>query len=677
MDRSIFHRYLTKKSRLFLIYFVLHVFYLLLMRIGFLSYFIDRVPKGGMADIFEAFYIGSKFDLRLAAILTLPLVITLIVPHFRVEQTKHIKKALRFISCLLILAVVIIQGIDFGFFAYLGTRISASSVEVIQNPIISLQMAWETYPMVWIILALILFTFIHYQLLGRLLREEILYGHGLTLKRKVGSFLLCFLVFVGALYGKLAYYPLRWSEAYFSTDTFTSNFALNPVLNIIDTLKFTEKNYDRVATESYYDEVSRYLQVDIPNKETLNFKRMIKKEGQNSVSKPNIVIIVLESLAANKTSLFQNKLDPTPYLRKLAEESVVFKKYFTPTEATARGLFATMTGIPDVSAAKTSSRNPLVVNQHTIMNEFDGYEKYYFLGGSANWGNIRGIFSYNVDGIQIFEEGSYTAPRNDVWGISDLDLFIEANKTLSSKARRPFIALIQSSGFHRPYTIPDNQHSYRTQSFTQKELEEYSFSSNDEYNSIRFQDYSFGHFMSLAKNESYYRNTIFVVAGDHGLPAPKSVNMPQSLVDLRLTIHNTPLVIHAPNLLKPKVYNKIASQLDMLPTLASLAGIDYVNTTLGRDLFNEEYDKERYAFTYSWHERPKRIGLISDEFYYLDSPSQKGLFRYLDNSDAIDVSAQHPDVYERMKKICEGIYQTAKYMLFNNPKLESEKISAR
>lgn len=271
-----------------------------------------------------------------------------------------------------------------------------------------------------------------------------------------------------------------------------------------------------------------------------------------------------------------------------------------------------------------------------------------------------------MDDINIYEEGSYDSDRNDVWGISDLDLFIEANSVLAQKAKRPFIAFIQTAGFHRPYTIPKGSKEFRPALASKKDLKKNSFSSLEEYNSLRFQDYSFGHFMNLAKSESYYSNTIFVILGDHGLPAPESNHYPKGMVDYQLTIHHTPLLFHAPGILKESTYDKVASQVDILPTLAGMVGIPYRNTTLGRDLFDKSYDDNRFTFIYSWHECPKKIGLIGKKFYYQYSPSKKGLFDYLSPNPKEDVSEKYPDIFKKMRDLCEGLYETSRYMLYNN-----------
>jgi len=63
------------------------------------------------------------------------------------------------------------------------------------------------------------------------------------------------------------------------------------------------------------------------------------------------------------------------------------------------------------------------------------------------------VLTNNISDLKIYEQGSYKVNEINVWGISDKDLFLEANKTLS-KNKKPFFAIIQTADNHRPYTIP-------------------------------------------------------------------------------------------------------------------------------------------------------------------------------------------------------------------------------
>lgn len=280
-------------------------------------------------------------------------------------------------------------------------------------------------------------------------------------------------------------------------------------------------------------------------------------------------------------------------------------------------MFATITGIPDIELSQTSSRNPLVVKQHTLINEFKGYDKFYFLGGSANWGNIRGVLSGNIPDLKIYEEGSFSddSQRINVWGISDLDLFREANRILRQPRDQPFFAIIQTAGNHRPYTIPDDNMGFEYQRHKRRNWTIFGFHSEKEYNAFRFTDHSIGRFIDMARGETYFKNTIFALFGDHAVPEVGK-HMPKYLQQLHISQKLVPFVIYAPELIpNSKAYDKIASELDVLPTLAGLSLPQYTNTTLGRDLLDARFDDQRYAFTINPGLIPE-IGLISDRFYF-------------------------------------------------------------
>ena len=395
---------------------------------------------------------------------------------------------------------------------------------------------------------------------------------------------------------------------------------------------------------------------------------MCIRDRTYAAQRPNIVMVFLESFASYKSGAFGNPLNPTPHLDAIVEQSLQFTRFYTPHTGTARSVFTAITGIPDVELNKTSSRNPLVVDQHVIINAFEGYEKFYFLGGSANWGNIRGVLQHNIPNLQVYEEGSYASQRIDVWGISDLDLFKEADQVLR-KQEQPFFAIIQTSGNHRPYTIPEDNHGFELLQHDDRTLKDAGFSSNGEYNSFRFMDHSLGYFMQLAREAGYFDNTIFIFYGDHGITGYGGKHTPQFESDYILTGFHTPLLFYAPKLItQPGVDHKPASEVDLLPTIAGLAAPNgYLNTTLGRDLRDPQFADQRYAFTFTHHRIPE-IGLIGENSYFrMNADGSKALLIDTRANDAgQDVLQQRPGEVRQMQELTTGIHETAKYMLYHN-----------
>jgi phosphoglycerol transferase MdoB-like AlkP superfamily enzyme len=378
------------------------------------------------------------------------------------------------------------------------------------------------------------------------------------------------------------------------------------------------------------------------------------------------VVIFLESFSYHKTDFYGSPINTTPHFTALARDGLFFKNFFTPHIGTARAVFSTLTGIPDVETHNTSTRNPMIVCQTSLVNAFGGHQKFYFLGGSASWGNIRGLISHNIPGITIYEEGDYDSPRVDVWGISDLALFQEANAVLKQQ-KKPFFAIIQTAGNHRPFTIPKDNDGFVTRSLDSKTLDKNGFESAEAWNAFRLLDHSLGRFIEKARQESYFDNTLFVFFGDHGMMDKTTQYMPQWERELNLHGLHVPFVIYGPKLIpQGKVYTTLASLPDILPTLAGLALDQYQETTLGRNLLDPRFDSARAVFTIA-HSAIPQIGLLDNQFYFTmnEGGTHPGLFALDGKTPGENMLAKFPEKGAIMRRFLTGVHETSKYMLYH------------
>jgi phosphoglycerol transferase MdoB-like AlkP superfamily enzyme len=623
----------------------------------------DALPNN---DLLYAFYLGTKFDLRLTWYALIPMFVLGGIKWFNPFRNQVARYLWLTYLVLVAATVLLFYLVDFGHYAYLHTRVNATALRFLDNFRISAEMVWQSYAVIpWSLAFIFLIALDAYVvnfLLGYFTRHQ---TPPLRLRNKLWVGPVAFFLFVFGMFGKFSYYPLRWSDAFFSTYAYAASVASNPVLYFFQTMKNRNVVADPKKTREYYDVVSHYLGVDKPDKQALNFTRHFAAKPKFKTP-PNVVMVFLESFAAYKTGIFGNPLKPTPNFDEMSKQAILFTNYFTPHVGTAHSVWAAVTGIPDVEVHETSTRNPLVVDQHTIINAFKGYEKYYFIGGSANWGNIRGVLQHNIKGLHLYEEGDYTSPRMDVWGIDDLSLFLEADKVLA-KQKKPFFAIIQTAGDHRPFHIPENSRGFKRKHVDEKTLKKDAFYSDAEFNSFRFMDYSIGYFIKQAKTQPYFKNTIFVFYGDHGITDYAGAFSKPWLTPTKLSGMYTPLVIYAPDLLPPQRIDKVASELDLLPTIAGLAGVEYDDTTLGRDLFAPQYDDRRDAFTITHYRNPE-LGLLNKDYYYMTMAdgTEPRLFALSDKFDNKNLLKERPEVSKQMHDLTMGIYETAKYMLYHN-----------
>ncbi len=650
------------------------------MRIAFWIVFEPSHNPLTVHDLLKSFWLGWRFDLRIAVAMLLPLFFTGWLPFLNPLRNRYARMFWLTVLSAGFAVVALVYILDFGHYAYLSKRLDFTAMRFLEDASISAQMVWESYPVVWITLGWVTSVAVVYVAMKKLAdhfaRQR--YAPSPWWKTAIIGFAAFFLMFVGA-YSKLSQYPLRWSDAAFSKHPFAAQLTYNPVHYIFDTWKNGRITYDVNATRKAYPLIADFLEVDHPDAETLNYLRQVPaKKGIGK--KPNVVLIIVESFAAYKTSLSGNPLDPTPNVRKIAEKGWYFRNFFTPSTGTARSVYTTITGMPDVELHGTSSRNPLIVDQHSVMNDFDGYEKYYFIGGSASWGNIRGILTKNIDNLHLYEEEDYDSPRNDVWGISDLDLFMEANKVLS-KETKPFIAIIQTSGDHRPYTIPPPE---KSRGFTvihpgDEKVKRYGFDNEKEFNAYRLMDHSIGYFTKLAKEAGWDRNTIFAFWGDHGLDgfAGEHTYKGESTSELGLGSHRVPFVVWSPGLIRDKkVIDTVVSEVDILPTMAGLCGEDYNDTTMGRDMFDPKYEGKRQAFTMV-HVNPPRIGMIDEKYYFKMTSDGKnaGLYDIYSDTPTKDLTAQHPEEAVKLRRLTEAYYKTVQYMMYHNKRSDMRRMA--
>ncbi len=636
-----------------------------LLRIIFYLVFNDPHEEIPLNVLLRSFYIGLKFDIRLAFLIHIPFLLIILKPSLFLK--KIIKSFFVIYLPVTLTVCLLIYFIDFGNYSYLKTRLDASTVRYLLNLSTSLHMVWQTYPIVPAVVGLGIFYFIIHRIYKKL--AQFLQKPEIKKNSKIKEIIITALViitFASGIYGKLSYYPLRWSDAFFSPYPFVSYLGLNPVLYLAITFEHKEETYDEGLVKKYYPLIVEYLGIKEPDPERLNFLRF-EKPIKPFANRPNIVVIILESLASHKTGIFGNPLNPTPNLDSLAKDSIVFTNFYVQSQGTARSVWTFITGLPDIEIQSTSTRNPRIVKQHTIINSFEGYEKYYFLGGSANWANIRGLLSSNIHDLKIYEEGDYKSPKIDVWGISDLHLFEEANSILRS-SREPFFAIIQTSGSHRPYTIPEENRGFEKISIDDATAKNYGFVSEKEFNAFRFLDHSLGYYIELAKKEKYFKNTIFILFGDHGLPG-KAPFIRKSEELLGLNRIHVPLIIYSPQFIKkPQIIDKLANEMDLLPTIASLAGIPYINSTLGRNLFDPTFDSKRVSFHILDHGTNPILGLIEKEFYFsmTKDGTQKALYKLDSENPRENLINIYPDRADSMENLCRALYETARYMRFNN-----------
>ena len=640
--------------------FLIYLFIFTTFRVATVVFF--KPANIPITELGSSFWLGLKYDLRWISFILFPITL---LSLFKKLSPFYSEKAKRFWTIylgILTLLVLFFYGADFGQFAYVNARLNADALIFAEDPKESLQMVWQSYPVIWILIGLAgavmmmvwMFRRTHVNVEGKNINI-----HKFSYRRR--WHLLAMLLLCWFMYGFLTVKPLNFFRAFSLNDAFKSNLALNPLQNFFTTLRFRDPDYHTRAAE-YYPVIDNFLNLRQSATAVNHYTRVVQPGSLGLESQPNVVLVICESFSMYKSSMSGNPLNPTPYFDSLSRQGIFFNRCFSPTFGTARGVFGILTGIPDVQLSKFATRNEATVNQRSIINDFEGYEKFYFIGGRSQFNNFSGLVK-NINGVHIYEEGSYKAPVENVWGISDKHLFLEANGVMAQQ-QKPFFAIIQTADNHRPFKIPEEDLAMLPREVHPDTLQKYGFESQKEYNAFCYTDYCFKKFMQAASRESYFHNTIFVFVGDHGVEGDASAMYPKAWTDQRLAEEHIPLLFYSPALLTPALHEEAVSQIDVLPTVAGMMMQPYTNSTLGRNLLEERKAADAAFIIYhaaGW------IGVVNNDYFYRKHirikkdelvPVRHGL-------PALN-KAQEDSVKQSMGNLTSAIYETARWMLLNN-----------
>ncbi|PQJ82128.1 LTA synthase family protein [Polaribacter glomeratus] len=648
--------------------FILLIVFNSIFRILFYSFFAE-LDNATLLEVQNAFWLGFRFDIKLAAIAIFPFTLLVLITNKRFFKSSFWRKFANIYFVITYIILTVFYAIDFGYYDYLSIRLDAASLRFLEDLKISSQVLLESYPVFkgligFLVLGFLIFKmciFLYYKFKND---ESII-----SKKRKAIYFITTFLLLAFSIYNSFNHYPLRWSEAFFSKNNKVNQFALNPVLYFFDSFAFRSEAVNMDEFKKYYPVIAKRLNLSL---DTISFERKVVFTD-SLTTKPNVVFVMLESVGVKPLSYYGNAINSSPIIDSLITKSLSFSNFYVHKSGTAASVFASVTGLPDIDDVNTASRNPMIIDQRILFDQFNGYEKLYFLGGSANWANIRGIFQSNIKGLRIFEEGSYdTENRADVWGIDDYELFNESDKELKKlhDQNKPFVAYIQTASNHMPFTVPDKKESYTPiseASISEALLEKSGFKSVAQLNALRYLDFNIGKFLERAKKSGYYDNTIFVFFGDHNT-AMNRTDKYTNEYDLNIQLQHVPFIIHAPQFVKPREISKNGKLIDMFPTVISLLKMNHTNYTLGNNLLD---NKQTASFVYLQINGEPAVGLLQDSLYYSSTivTKTKGLYN-LNSEILIDLKDQYPKKAAEMDSLLSAYYNATKYLYFNNKKLD-------
>jgi phosphoglycerol transferase MdoB-like AlkP superfamily enzyme len=275
-----------------------------------------------------------------------------------------------------------------------------------------------------------------------------------------------------------------------------------------------------------------------------------------------------------------------------------------------------------------------------------GYEAKFLYGGDGYFDNMNYFFENN--GFEIVDRESFSKDEisfANVWGVADEDLLNKAIKEAdkSYAAGKPFLNFIMTTSNHRPFTYPQGKIDIDPKT--------------GRNGAVKYTDYAIGKFVEEAKKKEWFKNTIFIFVADHCAGSAGNTALP-------LWRYQIPAIFYAPGTIKPRIFDKNVSQIDIAPTLFGLMNLSYKSKFFGVDILSNEKFIDQHAFVSTYLD----VGYFEGHELYLLKPKKEVEFfdvtleKYgWDGSKEVLTQEYEEEELEELI----GYYQAASYLFKN------------
>ena len=294
------------------------IFLLIFTLFRLTTYFAFKPVNFSFGDLFPSFLLGIRYDLRWISIILLPVVVISMLPKLSPFYSSRNKKWWTWYLAIVTFIVFFFFAADFGSFSYNQTRLDAGAMNFAEDFGISWQMMWQTYPMIWMIVGLIVavwfFRWMYHKSHWRVINKTD--GMGIPYRRKF--FIFAALVMALFVYGSFTWPPLKWGHCFVFKDNFKSYLALNPLQNFFSTLRLRKPEFNEQKARESFPVMAEWI--PLPDKSSFSYRRVIQPGSNALESQPNIVLVMCESFSMYKSSMSGNPLNATPYFDSLCKQ---------------------------------------------------------------------------------------------------------------------------------------------------------------------------------------------------------------------------------------------------------------------------------------------------------------------------------------------------------------------
>ncbi|WP_338579342.1 LTA synthase family protein [Pseudomonas sp. ML2-2023-6] len=644
-----------------------------LLRVALLVYNREMILDTPASTFLEAFANGLRFDIRIVVYFSIPLLLALLS-----VKAMAARGVLRFWLTAASSLALFLGLMEMDFYREFHQRLNGLVFQYVkEDPKTVMSMLWYGFPVVRYLLAWAVGTVILYFAFrgaDRVTRSSSTVATAGGSRAvapwygRVAVFVVLLLVCVVAARGTLRQGPpLRWGDAYTTDSNFANQLGLNGSLSLIAAAK-SRFGDDRANTwkatleQPVAQQTVRDMLLAANDKlvdpDTAAVRRDTTPPAEKTLPIKNVVVILMESFAGHSVGALGRPGNITPYFDNLSKEGLLFERFFSNGTHTHQGMFATMACFPNLPGFEYLMQTPEGSHKLSGLPELLSARKFddvYVYNGDFAWDNQSGFFS-NQGMTTFVGRNDFVDPvfSDPTWGVSDQDMFNRGLEELKKReGKEPFYALLQTLSNHTPYALPT---PLPVEPVTDRG------SLNEHLTAMRYSDWALGQFFEKARKEPYFKETLFVVVGDHGF------GNEQQISEMDLGRFNVPLLLIGPGIQEKfgARTDIVGTQVDIVPTIMGRLGGEFRQQCWGRDLLTlPEGDKGSGVIKPSGNDQT--VAIISDDQLLVqpkDMPPKIWQYKLGANAEA-KVVTDSPDEAVLKQKL-ESFLQTATKSLLDN-----------
>jgi phosphoglycerol transferase MdoB-like AlkP superfamily enzyme len=592
----------------------------------------------------NAFIMGLRFDTTVSCYFLVLLILGMIIGSLFNINKKYYYLTFHYIIIVFYAIAFLICSADIPYFNYFFNRFNIVALTWVDSPKFVINMiikepSYIIYSVVFLAFLVGYIFIMHYLYMAtikKVINNE--RQNKFVLKTTIISILFIGLCFIG-IRGRFAEKsPIRVGTAYFSNNAFFNQLGLNPVFTFFKSYLESTSSKNKVVHLIDETTAKKIVEEEFSHRDDSTSSSIFLPKNTN------VVVVIMESMAASKVGHFGNIDNMTPNLDSILNHSLSFENIYTAGIHTYNGVFSTLFAYPAI-LSHHSMKQTIIPKMNGLPNVLkdNGYNTYYFTTHDEQFDNVAG-FLYGNDIEKIISQKDY--PRKEIkstLGVPDHIMFKRVVKTLNErKNNKPFFAAIMTASDHGPYIYPDNIPLRPHQKDIKKKMVEYA-------------DWAIGQFINEAKRASWFNNTLFVFVADHGAADPLAI------YDIQLPYHHSPLAFYYPKAIPAQKNYKIGLQIDIAPTILSMLNKNYKNNTMGINLLG----KKR---AYGYFSSDDKIGVIDSTFLYIwRENGGEGLYKYTKN-DRNNYIKQYPQKAKLMKTYGFSMIQYSQHNILQKQK---------